>query len=100
MRNHQNDLINELNQRNKPTISPQDIQDGQFENIILGMKSEPYRTPHNVNGDIHRRSYRRQRSSNSQKLTDESGPLWTNIGEIKMNTSESQSEFIQKDFIH
>ena len=83
MRNRQNDLINELNQRNKPTISPQDIQDGQFENIILGMKSEPYRTPHNVNGDIHRRSYRRQRSSNSQKLTDESGPLWTDTREIK-----------------
>merc|ERR1712110_582632 len=72
MRNKQNDLINELNQRNRPTqsISPQDIQDGQFENIILGMKSEPYR--HGVNGDIHRRSYRRQRSSNSHRLTDES----------------------------
>ena len=76
MRNKQNDLINELNQRNRPTqsISPQDIQDGQFENIILGMKSEPYR--HGVNGDIHRRSYRRQRSSNSHRLTDESAPLW------------------------
>ena len=76
MRNRQNDLISELNQRNKPpAISPQDIQDGQFENIILGIKSEPYRTTHGVSGENHRRSYRRQRSSNSHKLTDESGPL-------------------------
>lgn len=76
MRNRQNDLINELTQRtNTKSISPQDIQDGQFENIILGMRSEPYRTKHVENGEINRRSFRRQRSSNSQKLTDESEPL-------------------------
>ena len=75
MRHRQNDLISELNQRNKPTISPQNMQDGDFENIILGLKNEPYRTTHNVNGDIHRKSYRRQRSSNSTRLTEESGPM-------------------------
>jgi len=75
MRHRQSDLINELNQRNKPTISPQNMQDGDFENIILGLKNEPYRTTHNVNGDIHRKSYRRQRSSNSHRLTEESGPM-------------------------
>ena len=75
MRNRQNDLINELTQRST-IISPQDIQDGQFEKVILDMKSAPYRTTtHVVNGEINRRSFRRQKSSNSQRLTDESEPL-------------------------
>ena len=75
LKKQQNDLINELNQRN--IVSPQDIQDGQFENIILGIKSEPYRTTHVVvNGEINKRSFRRQKSSsNSAKLTNESEPL-------------------------
>ena len=79
MKNRHNDLMNELNQRNN-IKSPQDIKDGDFENIILGIKSEPYRTTHvNVNGEMScrsSRSFRRQRSDNSSRLvTDESGPL-------------------------
>jgi hypothetical protein len=49
VRRNQNAVINELktktggNVNSKQIIKPDEVQDGTFENIILGMKSEPYR---------------------------------------------------------
>lgn len=67
-------LVNELKIKNNNVIlHPQEIQDGTLENIILGMKSEPYRT--NVSGEGMRKSFRRQRSDQRTVLTSESDPL-------------------------
>ena len=47
--------------------------DGTFEDIILGMKSEPYRA--NINEVGTRKSFRRQRSDNLALTTNETEPL-------------------------
>ena len=66
-------VINELKTRNNRNLfkpAPNDIQDGTFEDIILGMKSEPYRA--NIEN---RKSFRRQRSDNLALTTNETEPL-------------------------
>ena len=66
-------MINELKTRNTRNLfkpAPNDIQDGTFEDIILGMKSEPYRA--NIEN---RKSFRRQRSDNLALTTNETEPL-------------------------
>lgn len=63
-RNLQSALINEFKARTTTShIKPEEVKDGTLEDIILGMKSEPYRA--NVN-EAMRKSFRRQRS---EKLT-------------------------------
>jgi hypothetical protein len=69
-------VINELKTRNhtKPFIKPvpSEFQDGTFEDIILGMKSEPYRT--NINEGM-RKSFRRQRSDGMAISSNETEAL-------------------------
>ena len=75
--NVKNALISELKTRNNRNLikpAPNDIQDGTFEDIILGMKSEPYRA--NINEVGTRKSFRRQRSDNLALTTNETEPLW------------------------
>ncbi len=73
--NMKNAVINELksrNQRNFIKPEPNEFQDGTFEDIILGMKSEPYRT--NINEGM-RKSFRRQRADGLALSTAETEPL-------------------------
>jgi len=56
-RNH-TEVINEL-KNSQHIVKTEEVQDGTLENIILGLKSNPYRT--NVNEGM-RKSFRRQRS--------------------------------------
>ena len=62
VRRNQNALINELKIKTggpSSKLKPDEVQDGTFETLLLGLKSEPYRT--NVNEGM-RKSFRRQRS--------------------------------------
>ena len=68
-------VINELKTRtNRMFIKPEpnEFQDGTFEDIILGMKSEPYRT--NINEGM-RKSFRRQRGDPMVVSTNETEQL-------------------------
>ena len=70
-------VINELKTRNnhryvKNKPEPNEFQDGTFEDIILGMKSNPYRT--NINEGM-RKSFRRQRGDPMAISTSETEPL-------------------------
>ena len=67
-------VINELKTRNNRFRSkpePNEFQDGTFEDIILGMKSEPYRT--NINEGM-RKSFRKRGDPMSMS-TSETEPL-------------------------
>ena len=74
--NMKNAMINELKTRNNrnvnPKMKPEQIQDGDFEGIILDMKSNPYR-----NEGMHR-SFRRHKRNPSESMTvttNETEPL-------------------------
>ncbi len=59
-RNLQNALISEL--KSKAThVKPDEVKDGTLEDIILGLKSEPYRANVATEGGV-RKSFRRQRT--------------------------------------
>ncbi len=60
-RNLQNALITEL--KSKAThVKPEEVKDGTLEDIIMGLKSEPYRANADAAGGGVRKSFRRQRS--------------------------------------
>ena len=74
-------LINELKTRNSRIIKfkpgPDEFKDGTFEDIILGMKSEPYRNPNNMAMEGVRKSFRSRRSGDPMTAltTNETEPL-------------------------
>ena len=66
-KNLQHQLINEFKSKaNGKKMKPDEVKDGTLEDIILGLKTEPYRA--HVNNEHMRKSFRRQRSDRSQAL--------------------------------
>ena len=45
-------------------MKPDEVKDGTLEDIILGLKSEPYRAAAASGNEVSRKSFRRQRSGN------------------------------------
>ncbi len=73
--NSKSAVINELKTRNNRFLNkpePNEFQDGTFEDIILGMKSEPYRTK--INEGM-RKSFRKRGSDSITISTNETEPL-------------------------